>query len=150
MSNRLGVPVKFKKMHHLAKVPTYAKPGDSGADLSWADDESGTMLWAGETKTFWTGLAIQLPDEWEAQIRPRSSLSAKGVVCAFGTIDSGYRGQLGIVLTNTTNEPISIVRGQRIAQIVICPVARAQFSEVDELTDSERGDGGFGSSGSMH
>lgn len=142
------VEVKFRAMTHGVRTPEYAHPGDSGADLRWYEEhEKAATLWPGDTRVFWTGLAIELPPGWEAQIRPRSSLSCKGIICHFGTIDNGYRGQLGVALTNTTRERYIVQRGDRIAQLVISACTRAQFTEVDQFSDSARGERGFGSSG---
>lgn len=138
----------IKIMAHGARLPEYAKPGDSGADLRWYEDTIAKLVIdPNKTALLWTGIGIQLPAGFEAQIRPRSSLSAKGIWCAFGTVDSGYRGQLGIALTNTTREAFLVERGDRIAQLVIAPVVQAQFMQVDSLESSARGDTGFGSSG---
>jgi dUTP pyrophosphatase len=97
-----------------------------------------------------TGLAIALPDGFEAQIRPRSGLAAKhgiGVVNAPGTVDADYRGEVKVILVNLSNEPFTIRRGERIAQMVVAPVTRATLIEVTELPATARGAGGFGSTG---
>jgi dUTP pyrophosphatase len=138
------VPVKIKLTHEHAKLPTYAKVGDSGADCYAL---VGDVLGPGQTWMFSLGIALELPPGHEAQIRPRSSLSARGIWCALGTIDQGYRGELAAVLLNTTPEHFRIHRGDRICQLVIAPVTRAAFVEADVLSESERGSGGFGSSG---
>jgi|SRR5688572_7030956 len=142
------VTVKFKEIGRGAghSAPAYAKPGDSGADLRSLD--SG-YLWVGETRVFFVGLAIELPEGYEAQIRPRSSFSAKGVLCHLGTIDQGYRGELGVTLTNISEHPVYIEYKERIAQLVIVPCVRADFERVAELGDSVRGESGWGSSGRL-
>jgi dUTP pyrophosphatase len=138
--------VKFKKLSDLGRPPAYAKDGDSGADLYAADVGSG-ILWPSETRVIWTDIAIELPVGYEAQIRPRSSLSAKGILVHLGTVDQGYRGPLGVTMTNTGDDRYIIQRGDRVAQLVIAPVARVAFEETEELTPSERGASGYGSSG---
>jgi dUTP pyrophosphatase len=104
----------------------------------------------GERKLIPTGIAIALPDGFEAQVRPRSGLALKhgiSIVNAPGTVDADYRGEIGVVLINLGQENFTIERGMRIAQMVIAPYTRARFSEVLELPASERGEGGFGSTG---
>jgi dUTP pyrophosphatase len=140
------ITVKFKRLSDLGRPPAYAKDGDSGADLYAADVGSG-ILWPSETRVIWTDIAIELPEGYEAQIRPRSSLSAKGILVHLGTIDQGYRGQLGVTMTNTGDDRYIIQRGDRIAQLVVAPVLRAVFEEADELSSSERSTAGYGSSG---
>lgn len=142
------VEVKFRSMVHGVRAPEYAHPCDSGADLRWYEEhEKAACLWPGDTRVLWTGIAIELPPGWEAQIRPRSSLSCKGIICHFGTIDNGYRGQLGVALTNTTRERYIVQRGDKIAQLVIAPLVRAQFTEVEQLSETSRSENGFGSTG---
>lgn len=97
-----------------------------------------------------TGLYIELPEGYEAQIRPRSGLAAKhgiSIVNAPGTIDADYRGEIRVILVNLSNEPFTIVKGERIAQMVVARFEKVQWEEVDELSSSERGAGGFGSTG---
>ena len=97
-----------------------------------------------------TGIALQINNGWEAQIRPRSGLSYKHgllILNSPGTIDSGYRGEIKIIIKNTMNKPYEIKKGSRIAQIAIRPVPKITFSEKDRLDDTKRGDGGFGSTG---
>jgi dUTP pyrophosphatase len=140
------VRVKFKRFSDLARAPSYAKGGDSGADLHAASVGAGP-LWPGETRVVWTDIGVELPEGYELQIRPRSSLSAKGILCHFGTVDSGYRGQLGVTLTNLTTEPYPLQVGDRVAQAVIAPVQQVVFEAVEELAPSERSTLGFGSTG---
>lgn len=97
-----------------------------------------------------TGLQMELPDGYEAQVRPRSGLALKHGITVLntpGTIDAGYRGEVGVILANISGEPFKVEAGMKIAQIVIAPVVRAEIAEVDELASSQRGEGGFGSSG---
>lgn len=149
--------VKFRKLHQRARAPVYAKPGDSGADLRAVE---AFRLKPGEPMAIPLGIAIELPPPvwcepffahvtFEAQIRPRSSMSKAGVYCALGTIDNGYRGELGATLTlvNTGHLDFEIHIGDKIAQLVIAPVVRVEFEEAHELSQSERGQDGWGSSG---
>ncbi|MFE9244560.1 dUTP diphosphatase [Nocardiopsis sp. NPDC006938] len=129
-------------------LPSYAHPGDAGADLYAAVD---VRLEPGRRATVPTGLAIALPDGYAAFVHPRSGLAARHgvtVVNAPGTVDAGYRGEIRVTLLNTdTDTPVTIARGDRIAQMVIQRVERAEFVETDTLPDSVRGAGGFGSTG---
>lgn len=142
----LPLDVRFSLLHPNAKEPTYAKPGDSGADLCAVSETCVPTL--GVTKIP-LGVALELPDGYEAQIRPRSSLSAKGIWCALGTIDCGFRGELAAVLYNFSGDDYAVAAGDRIAQLVIVPVPRVKFTCVpyEELTQTARGTGGWGSSG---
>ena len=129
-------------------MPAYAKPGDAGADLATAVD---VELAPGERAVVPTGVAVAVPDGFAAFVHPRSGLAARHgitLVNAPGTIDSGYRGEIQVVLLNTDpRETVRLRRGDRIAQLVIQPVVRAIFRPVEELSASERGSGGFGSTG---
>jgi dUTP pyrophosphatase len=129
-------------------VPSYAHPGDAGADLVTAVD---ARLEPGERAVLPTGIAIALPDGYAAFVHPRSGLAARhgvSLVNAPGTVDSGYRGEIQVVLINTDrSETLHLRRGDRIAQLVIQKVERAEFTEVAELPDSVRDIGGFGSTG---
>ena len=129
-------------------MPSYAKPGDAGADLTARID---VTLQPGERALVPTGISIALPNGYVALVHPRSGLAIKhGVtmVNAPGTVDAGYRGELQIILINhDKSESVSFKRGDRIAQLVFQKVERAQFIEVDELPGSGRGTGGFGSTG---
>ncbi|MEV4382130.1 dUTP diphosphatase [Streptosporangium sp. NPDC049644] len=128
--------------------PSYAHPGDAGADLHAAED---VELLPGERAAVGTGLAIALPDGYAAFVHPRSGLAARyGVtlVNAPGTVDAGYRGEIRVTLLNTdTKETVRLRRGDRIAQLVIQKVERAMFYEADRLPGSARGADGFGSTG---
>lgn len=131
-----------------AVVPGYAHPGDAGADLTSAVD---LVLGPGERAAVPTGVAIALPDGYAAFVHPRSGLAARHgvtVLNAPGTIDAGYRGEIKVLLINTDrSEPIEVHRGDRIAQLVVQRVERARFVRAERLPGSDRGAGGFGSSG---
>ena len=132
-------------------LPSYETAGAAGADLRANFGDRGTAtLDPGERRLVPTGLRIEIPDGYEVQIRPRSGLALKhGVTLpnAPGTIDSDYRGPLGVIVMNAGSEPFTIAHGDRIAQMVVAPVTRAQFELADELTGTSRGAGGFGSTG---
>lgn len=129
-------------------VPVYAHPGDAGADLRAAES---LTLAPGARATVGTGVSIALPDGYVAFVVPRSGLASKHgitVVNSPGTVDAGYRGEVRVTLLNTdAEEPYEISAGDRIAQIIVMPVSRARFVEVDELPGSHRGEAGFGSTG---
>ena len=142
------VRVEIRRLDPDLPLPRYAHPGDAGADLVTAED---VVLAPGERATVRTGIAIALPDGYAAFIHPRSGLAARhGLteVNAPGTVDAGYRGEIKVpLLTTDPATPVKLTRGDRIAQLVIQRVERAAFVEVDELSDSARGAGGFGSTG---
>lgn len=130
-------------------LPAYATAGAAGLDVVAAVAEPVTLA-PGERRLIPTGLAIALPAGYEAQVRPRSGLALKhgiALVNSPGTIDEDYRGEVGIILINLGSDSFTINRGDRIAQIVVAPVTRALLAEVDELPDTARGAGGFGSTG---
>ncbi len=130
-------------------IPGYMSAHASGADLHAAVAEQLTLLPGGRALVP-TGFSIALPPGYEAQVRPRSGLAIRnGVTClnSPGTIDADYRGEVQVVLANFGTEPFVVRRGDRIAQIVVAPVVRATFEIVDELPATQRGDGGFGSTG---
>jgi dUTP pyrophosphatase len=127
--------------------PTYATDGAAGADLRCLSEVSLEPM---ERKLVSTGLRIAVPDGYEAQVRPRSGLALKhgiSMVNTPGTIDSDYRGEVGVLLINLGADAVTLAAGERIGQIVICPVARAGFDVVTELPATGRGEGGFGSTG---
>jgi dUTP pyrophosphatase len=130
--------------------PSYARPGDAGADLRSAEE---FVLAPGERRVVGTGLAIALPEGFAAFVHPRSGLAARfgiGIVNAPGTIDAGYRGEIKVCLINhDTSRPVRFFRGDRIAQLVIQQVSRAAFVPVTELPTSTRGSGGYGSTGGL-
>lgn len=129
-------------------TPTYARPGDAGADLTSAE---AVMLQPGERALVGTGVSIALPDGYAAFVVPRSGLAAKHgitIVNAPGTVDAGYRGEIRVALLNTDETaPFRVEVGDRIAQLIVMPVSRAEFIRVERLPGSDRGDGGFGSTG---
>lgn len=130
-------------------LPAYATPGAAGMDLYAACAEA-VRLEPGERILVSTGIRIALPPGFEAQVRPRSGLALKhGVTClnAPGTIDADYRGVVGVILINHGGEAVTIRRGDRIAQMVIAPVARARWTVAEDLPETERGAGGFGHTG---
>lgn len=132
-------------------LPAYETPGSAGMDLRAAVPEDAPItLEPGQRALVPTGLKIALEQGWEAQIRPRSGLALKHGISAPntpGTIDSDYRGEVGVILINLGQEPFVIRRGERIAQMVIAAVAHATVAEVDSLDETARGAGGFGSTG---
>lgn len=130
-----------------ARLPSYATPGSVGMDLR---TPTSFRLEPGERRLIPTGLRVAIPDGYEGQIRARSGLAAKhgvGLVNSPGTIDSDFRGEIAVLLINWGESVVEISAGERIAQFVVCPVARAEWIVVDELTSTERGEGGFGSTG---
>ena len=141
------IKVKFKKIHEEALIPKYAKQGDAGMDLHAIADYE---IPASESLMVKTGIAMELPLGYEAQVRPRSGLAYKNKVTVLnspGTIDSGYRNELGIILINHGKDSFKINKGERIAQMVIAKHETPIIEEVDELSESERGLDGFGSTG---
>lgn len=139
--------VKIQMFNQNAIKPIYATDGAAGADLASAID---TVIPAGKHKLVPTGWNIELPPGYEAQVRPRSGLAYKQGITVMnspGTIDEDYRGPLGVILFNSSDEDFVIQAGDRIAQLVIKPVVQAKFEIVEELSDSKRGAGGFGSTG---
>lgn len=152
------VTVKFKKLHPDAVIPKYAHEGDAGMDISSLEE---VTLHRGTPTLVRTGIAAEIPEGYELQVRPRSGLASRGVTVwnAPGTVDSGYRGEIRVLLMYLHNECIelndglypkeykTIGKGARIAQLVLAPVTRALPVETDELTATERGTRGFGSTG---
>ena len=145
------IPIKVKRLgnNNDIPLPTYESEGSSGMDIR-ASVEEPILLDPGEIKLVPTGLAVSVPPGYEAQIRPRSGLSLHhgiGMVNSPGTIDSDYRGEVGIILVNWGNESFTVKRGDRIAQMVFAKVYRADLVEVDDLDATGRGRGGFGHTG---
>ena len=142
------VRVLVRRLHDDLPLPAYAHPGDAGADLVAAED---VELAPGERAVVPTGVAIALPDGYAAFVHPRSGLAAKhglSLVNAPGTIDAGYRGEIKVIVVNLDRDrPIVLRRGDRLAQLVVQRVERARFEVVDELPESVRSEGGFGSTG---
>ncbi|MFZ7111074.1 MAG: dUTP diphosphatase [Desulfatiglandales bacterium] len=146
---RVKIKIKRLNEHRDIPLPAYATEGSAGMDLRAAVKETITLK-PGEIRLVPTGLLVSVPEGYEAQIRPRSGLALKygiGMVNAPGTIDSDYRGEVGIIMINWGMEPFFINRGDRIAQMLISRVCRAGIEEVEELGTTDRGEGGFGHSG---
>lgn len=149
----MGVMVAIQRLPHGEglPLPAYQSLLAAGADLIAAPlDDRPVELAPGQFALVPTGFAMALPAGFEAQVRPRSGLALKHgvtVLNAPGTIDADYRGEVKVLLVNHGHEAFSVTRGMRIAQLVIAPVVTARFSEVAELPSSERGEGGFGSTG---
>jgi dUTP pyrophosphatase len=137
--------------HDGLELPSYASAGAAGMDLRAAVPEDAPLVLApGGRALVPTGLKIALPQGYEAQVRPRSGLALKhGITClnSPGTVDSDYRGEVGVILANLGSEPFVVRRGERIAQLVIAAHARAEWRVVTTLEDTARGEGGFGSTG---
>jgi dUTP pyrophosphatase len=147
-----AVGVKLKVLPHGSglPLPSYATADAAGVDLA-AAIEAPLVLKPGERKDLPTGIALALPPGWEGQVRPRSGLALRhglAVLNSPGTIDADYRGEIRIILANLGSAPVTIARGERIAQLVIAPVSRAEWDVVAELPATTRGSGGFGSTGS--
>ena len=139
--------LRVRRLDPDVPLPSYAHPGDAGMDLASAEQRT---LGPGERAAVATGLAVAVPDGWVGLVHPRSGLSLRDgvtVVNAPGTVDSGYRGELKVLLVNLGDRPVEITRGERIAQLVLQRVGLAVIQEVDELDDTQRGAGGFGSTG---
>ncbi|MCX5797387.1 MAG: dUTP diphosphatase [Elusimicrobia bacterium] len=139
--------LKIQKVHSAAILPGYAHPGDAGLDLHAVE---AATLPAGKSGLVRTGLKVELPRGTEAQIRPRSGLALKSSVTVLnspGTIDEGYRGEVGVILINHGQKPFAIAPGMRIAQLVVNPVLTVRVKEVPRLSESHRASGGFGSTG---
>jgi dUTP pyrophosphatase len=130
-------------------LPSYATPGSSGMDIHAAVDKT-VVLKPGESALIPSGFSLEIPRGFEAQVRPRSGLALRhgvGILNAPGTIDSDYRGELKVILTNFSSKRFPVRRGDRIAQLVIAPVARAVWEEVVAVKKTRRGPGGFGHTG---
>jgi dUTP pyrophosphatase len=141
--------VHVKKLRPDAIVPSYQTPGAAGMDLCAAVDEPVTIQ-PRTRAAISTGLAMAIPEGFEGQVRPRSGLAAKhGITCtnAPGTIDHDFRGCVTVLLINHGSEPFTVEPGHRIAQLVIAPVVQAELVETEELSETARGNGGFGSTG---
>jgi dUTP pyrophosphatase len=143
------IPVQVKRLPHAEglPLPAYATTGAAGMDVVSAED---VMIAPGARHAVATGLAVAIPEGYEIQVRPRSGLALKhGITVPNtpGTIDSDYRGELKVILINLGHEPFTIARGDRVAQLVLAPVVQAAWDEVADLDATERGAGGFGSTG---
>ena len=138
---------KVLRSDPAAQLPAYAHPGDAGMDVRSVEN---VTLAPGARALVRTGLVLMLPPDAEAQVRPRSGLALKHGVTVLntpGTIDAGYRGEVGVILVNHGTEPFAVEKGMKVAQLVVAPVAQAAVVEVAEVDETERGAGGFGSSG---
>ena len=145
------VSVSVQRLPHAADLdlPRYATAHSAGMDLQ-AALETDVVITPGGRLLIPTGLAIALPEGYEAQIRPRSGLALKQgltVLNSPGTIDADYRGEIQVILANLGTEPVTLTRGMRIAQMIVAPYSRVVWSEADSLSTTERGAGGFGSTG---
>ena len=139
--------LRFKKVHPDAVLPSYAHPSDAGMDVRSVED---LILAPGRRALVHTGLVMLLPLGYEAQVRPRSGLALKSGVTVLntpGTIDSGYRGEVGVILANFGDADFPVKKGDKIAQIVIAPVTQPEIVETTEVDETDRGSGGFGSTG---
>ncbi|MBO9498887.1 MAG: dUTP diphosphatase [Novosphingobium sp.] len=151
MPSRNDVPVRIKRLEHGEglDLPLYATVGAAGADVLAAEE---VTLAPGGRHAVATGFALAIPEGYEIQVRPRSGLALKHGISlpnTPGTIDSDYRGELRIIMINHGAEPFAIHRGDRIAQLVLAPVTRAEWALVEELDETARGAGGFGSTGGV-
>jgi len=141
--------ILIKRLSKEVPLPKYETNGSSGMDLA-ANINDSVDINPGKTAIIPTGLALSIPKGFEVQIRPRSGLAAKQKISVLntpGTIDADYRGEIKVILINLGQEPFKIEKGSRIAQMVVCPIVQAQLKEVDDLNQTERGKGGFGSTG---
>ena len=143
------IKILIKRLSKEVSLPKYETSGSSGMDLS-ANIDAKLNIEPGKTAIIPTGLALSIPTGFEVQIRPRSGLAAKQKISVLntpGTIDSDYRGEIKVILINLSQESFKVEKGLRIAQMVVCPVVQAQLKEVSDLNETERGKGGFGSTG---
>ena len=141
--------ILIKKLSKTASIPKYETAGSSGMDLA-ADIDEKIEIKPGDTQIIPTGLSASIPLEFEIQIRPRSGLAAKhqlSVLNTPGTIDADYRGEIKVILINLGKKSFIVEKGLRIAQMVLCPIVKANIKEVETLDGTTRGSGGFGSTG---
>ena len=141
--------ILIKKLSSSVSIPKYETPGASGMDIT-AYIENNIIINPGEKFLVSTGFSIAIPKGYEVQIRPRSGLAAKRSITVLntpGTIDADYRGEIKVILINLGKEKFIVKNGERIAQMVVCPVVQANLEEVEDLPDTKRGSGGFGSTG---
>ena len=139
--------LRFKRVHPDAVLPSYAHPSDAGMDVRSVED---LTLAPGKRALVHTGLVMLLPPMYEAQVRPRSGLALMNGVTVLnspGTIDSGYRGEIGVILINLGETEFVVRKGDKVAQLVIAPVTQPEVVEVSEIDETDRGSGGFGSTG---
>ena len=141
--------IQIKRLSNSVSIPRYETPGSSGMDIA-AHIENDVIINPGEKALVSTGFSLAIPRGYEVQIRPRSGLAAKKNITVLntpGTIDADYRGEIKVILINLGKEKFIIKKGERIAQMVVCPVVQANLEEVEKLSDTKRGSGGFGSTG---
>ena len=141
--------ILIKRLSKNVELPKYETIGSSGMDLS-ANLETSINIEPGETALIPTGLSVSIPEDLEIQIRPRSGLASKKKITVLnspGTIDSDYRGEIKVLLINHGKSIFTVEKGVRIAQMVICPIIKARLEEVEDLENTKRGEGGFGSTG---
>jgi len=138
--------LKVKKLKEDVRLPVYSTDGSAGLDLFSAEE---VEIPAGQWKLVGTGISIELPDGFEAQVRPRSGLALKGITVLNtpGTIDPDYRGEVKVILFNVSDQNFKVEKGMKIAQLVISKFERVRVEVVDKLSDTKRGEGGFGSTG---
>ena len=149
MTEKLKIAIARTAHSEGLDLPSYATPGSAGADLLAAIPEN-HIIHPGKRALIPTGIRMALPEGYEAQVRPRSGLALKhGITClnSPGTIDADYRGEVGVILINHGEEDFTVTRGMRIAQMLIAPVIQADWDEMEDLPETERGEGGFGSTG---
>ncbi len=142
--------MNYKKLRPDAKVPTYGSPFSAGADLYAVTDGQTVTFAPGETKIVHTGIALEIPEGYAGFIYARSGIANKRGLAPsnkVGVVDADYRGEIMVSLHNHSNEVQEIADGERVAQMVIAPFLKVEYTEVDELSDTERGEGGFGSTG---
>ena len=141
--------VLIKRLSKNIELPKYETNGSSGMDLS-ANIEKQIKIEPGKTSIIPTGISLSIPKNFEIQIRSRSGLAAKSQISVLnspGTIDADYRGELKVILINLSNKIFVVEKGMRIAQMVLCPIVKAKFKEVDNLDNTDRNTSGFGSTG---
>ena len=141
--------ILIKRLSKHINVPRYETEGSSGMDLS-ANINSNIEIEPGDSAIIPTGISVSIPNNFEIQIRPRSGLAAKNQISVLntpGTIDADYRGEIKVILINLGKKKFVLEKGSRIAQMVLCPIARAKIREVENLEKTDRGSGGFGSTG---
>lgn len=138
------IEVPIKQLHAKAVIPSKAFSSDACYDVSSVED---VFIAPGKVEKVRLGFALALPDGWEAQLRPRSGLSSKGIIGMFGTIDANYRGELSAIILNMSGVAWFCEPGMRVAQMAIRPIYNANFTITAELNETDRGNGGFGSTG---
>ena len=143
------IKVLIKKLNSKAQIPKYKTDGSSGMDLA-ANVKQIIEIKPGKSEIIPTGLAVSIPENYEIQIRPRSGLAAKDQITVLntpGTIDSDYRGEIKVILINLSDKVFTVNAGDRVAQMVLCPLIKATLKEVEDLENTKRGSAGFGSTG---